>query len=133
MSSRIRLLKRSHDSSGCKLSHSGYAAMTMWTTGERASRGDAALKIGDKQQAADEYLMAVACGDRSAADPLADVWIEQGRNADAVLARQALTCAGVDLGDAQWARVEKWLADQGAPVAPCADDSKEPVEIPWLE
>lgn len=96
-------------------------------------RGDAARNRGDMQEAVEEYSLAVWRGEKSALDPLSEVWLEQGRTTNASYARRLLVCASGNLGADKWTRLEKWLAENNAPVASCKDDSTTPVQISWLE
>lgn len=95
------------------------------------SRGDEARKRGASNEAGESYLLALVNGDKSAAEPLAQLWLEQGRNEDALRARQMLLCAGSHLGEAHWNRVESWLRSQGSTIPQCSDSSREPIPIPW--
>lgn len=80
---------------------------------------------------ANSYRLAVAQGDKSAGEPLAEVLIQLGREKEAVEARQMLVCCGARLGDSQWQRIESWLGAQGSAVGECPDPSREPLAIPW--
>jgi hypothetical protein len=98
---------------------------------DRRARGDAA-RLGKRlDEAAHWYALAVAQGDASALEPLAQVFLEAGREREAVEARRALVCLGPALGAAEWDRVEEWLREKGTEVPRCADDSKAPLAIPW--
>lgn len=95
------------------------------------SRADEARERGALDEAAESYLVAVASGDTSAAEPLAQVWIEQGRNEDAVRARWTLLCRSARLGEFEWSSIESWMRSQGKSTPECSDPSKEPVRIAW--
>jgi hypothetical protein len=95
------------------------------------SRADEARERGALDDAAEFYLLAVASGDTSAAEPLAQVWIEQGRNEDAVRARWTLLCRSARLGQFEWNSIESWMRSQGKSTPECSDPSKEPVRIAW--
>jgi hypothetical protein len=95
------------------------------------SRADEARERGALDEAAESYLRAVASGDASAAEPLAQVWVEQGRTEDALRARRMLLCKSARLGEAQWNSLESWMRSQGGIIPECTDQSKEPVAIAW--
>ncbi len=95
------------------------------------AHGDEARNRGELDEAAESYLRAIANGDNSATESLAEVWLEQGKIQDATRARRLLLCFGGSLGDAKWSQIESWLISQGTPVPECEDNSKEPVPISW--
>jgi hypothetical protein len=99
----------------------------------RRSHGDELRKKGALEEAANSYRLAVAQGDRSAAEPLAEVLIQLGREKEAAEARQMLVCSGGHLGDSQWERIESWLAAHGSTFRECTDSSREPLAISWEE
>ena len=95
--------------------------------------GDAAVARHALDEAAQAYLEAVIRGDVWALELLAQVWVQQGRLADAVQARRTLQCHAPNLPDQEWTRIETWLGQQQPVPLPCQDTSHEPVEMPWLD
>jgi hypothetical protein len=95
--------------------------------------GDAALKRNDPKAASDAYLIALRAGDKSAAEPLAQIWEGQGDLEDAKRARGMLLCGGGNLGGDAWSRIESWYRAQGGTLSSCTDPSREPVDIAWEE
>jgi hypothetical protein len=95
--------------------------------------GDAALKRNDSKAASEAYLMALRAGDKSAAEPLAQIWEGQGNLEDAERARGMLLCCGANLGADIWSRIESWYRARGRTMSSCSDPSREPVDIKWEE
>ncbi len=97
------------------------------------AEAEAAEQRGSMDEAADDYLLAFLRGDIVAAEALAHIRQQQGLLSEAIRVRRQLVCRGGPLGAEAWTKIEAWLAEQGAPVEPCHDPSREPVEMPWLE
>ena len=95
--------------------------------------GDAALKRNDSKAAIEAYLIALRAGDKSAAEPLAQIWERQGDLEDAERARSMLLCSGAYLGADAWSRIESWYGARGGTLSSCSDPSREPVDIKWEE
>ena len=97
----------------------------------RRAQAEEARKKGALEEAANLYAMAVATGDNSAGEPLAQVLVQLGHESEAVRARSMMVCSGADLGDAGWQRVESWLQEHGRTLPECSDTSTQPIAISW--
>ncbi len=110
------------------------AALSEPSAKAHRERGDEARKRLALDEATSEYFLALWRGDHAALESIAQIFIEQGRTADALQVRKLLVCTGGLAADSEWNRVESWLKEQGAAVPSCAgEDSRAPLEVPWVD